>query len=179
MGIGVPPDEFGRRAERESDDVVKHQNLRVAVGPGSDADGRNAKPPRDDAGKLARNSFQDQREGASIFDRLRVGKYLPGRLERPPLNAMASEGMNGLRRQPDMAHDGDLFPHQTPDKRAALAAPFKLHCFRPAFLEVLDGDAKGFLAPDVVAAIGEIGNQQSAPHATPTAPLSAIFAITT
>ena len=66
-----------------------------------------------------------------------------------------------------MAHDGDLFPHQTPDKRAALAAPFKLHCFRPAFLEVLDGDAKGFLAPDVVAAIGEIGNQQSAPHATP------------
>ena len=40
-GVGVAADKFGRRRKGEIDEIVKDENLAVAIGAGADADGGN------------------------------------------------------------------------------------------------------------------------------------------
>src|SRR5437763_10058699 len=63
-GVGVRANEFRGRAEREADEVVKNQDLPIAIRPCANAEGRNAQAARHDDGELPGNALEGQREGA-------------------------------------------------------------------------------------------------------------------
>ena len=82
-GIGETADElrgFGRFggvcAEGEADEVVEDEDLAVTVGAGTDADGGDGDGAGDVGGDLARDAFEDERDGAGTLEGMSIGEEL-------------------------------------------------------------------------------------------------------
>ena len=70
-------------AEQVGDDL----DLAAAAGAGADADGRDAQALGDRRGELLGDELEDDREGAGLLDRERVGEERPGLLAGLALDA--------------------------------------------------------------------------------------------
>ena len=56
----------------EPGNIVEHQHLPVAIGPGADTDCWNAQPAGDHGCQFTRNGLQHQRENAGVLQRLGI-----------------------------------------------------------------------------------------------------------
>ena len=103
---------FGVWPMRQAHQIVKHEHLAVAIGPGADADGRNSQLLGDARGHFARHRFEHHGKCAGRFHRARVALHLPRGFRRFPLHVESAERIERLRRQPDMAHHRNFRFHQ-------------------------------------------------------------------
>src|SRR5262249_38292302 len=106
--VGILAREFWRRAERHAEEVVHDENLSVAIRPGTDADRRNAQFTGNLRCQLAGQRFQDYGESARGLYCAGITQYLLRGVWRFPLHFVAAEGVDRLRRQTDVAHNGDF-----------------------------------------------------------------------
>ena len=167
LQVRIRADKLRRCAVAEAQQVVQHQNLSVAVGPGADADGRNAEPLRHPRGQLARNSFQHQGKRTGIFESLGILDDTVRIFQVLPLDVIAALGVKRLRRQAQVAHDGNLRFHQmTYDARPPLAA-FDLDGFRAAFLDEAKRRRQRPVGTPMKSAVGHVGHQQTPPQTAP------------
>ena len=72
--VGVLAREFRRRVEGEAEEIVRDEDLAVAIGAGADTDRRDLELARDLRGKFARDGFEDDCESARGFDGVRVAR---------------------------------------------------------------------------------------------------------
>src|SRR5215210_2222590 len=84
-----------RLAEGEAEQVVRDEYLRVAVGAGTDADGRDVKRGRHLARDLARDDFENDGEGARLFEQQRVLDERARGVGRLRLQTVAAEIVQG------------------------------------------------------------------------------------
>src|SRR5688572_7668831 len=98
-----------------------HEHLNVTVHSRPNAYGRNAEAFRDEFSDLARYNFEHDGECSRVFECPRVVKKCAGRLGGLSLHAIATEHVYGLRCQPDVAHNGNLFVNEPLDQRRSLA----------------------------------------------------------
>src|ERR1039457_2773853 len=71
--VGVRLDELRRRAAEmtgDAEEVVNHQHLGVAVGPGTDADRGNHELPAHLRSQVAQDALEDDRESTRILERV-------------------------------------------------------------------------------------------------------------
>src|SRR5919198_1091576 len=112
--LGVALHEF-RYARGEAEHVLEHEDLAVAGHASTDADGRDFDRGRDAAGERLGHPLDHHPEGTRLRDRARVV------LDRPPvvlaaaLRAERADGVDGLRREPDMPHDRNAALDQKSD----------------------------------------------------------------
>src|SRR5688500_3182362 len=84
--------------------VVRDEDLAVAPRAGPDADRRDREAPRDLFRDRRGNALHHDREGPGLFD----GAGVVQQRRLVALHAEAAELADRLRRQADVAHDGDL-----------------------------------------------------------------------
>src|SRR5919201_6564058 len=65
-------DELWLATGRETEEIVDDENLAVALGSGSDADGRDPEAGRDVAGEIAWDALEDDRERPGFLHRPRI-----------------------------------------------------------------------------------------------------------
>src|SRR5215468_6061083 len=103
--IGILLNELWRKIIEQSEHVMDHEHLTVAMRARADADGRNNQPVGDLLGQVQRNTLQHQCEGPAILYRQSIAH------DRFPLflvftlNLIAAKPVNRLRRQADVPHD--------------------------------------------------------------------------
>ena len=121
--IGIAAHKLRRRSEGQIHQVVEDQDLSVAIGAGADADRRNRKLGGDLRGNFARNAFKHNalprrpRPSACASARSRCMASAVARL-----HAVAAHAVHALRRQAQVADDGNLSFGQAhaPVRRARL-----------------------------------------------------------
>ena len=141
---------------------MEDENLRVAARPGADADGRDFELRGDVARDLVRDDFEDDGEGARLFERERVLDERARRVSRLRLQPVAAELVERLRREADVAHHGNLFLDEPPDHFEAAAPAFELDGLGAALLDEAQRGAHGVRLARVVGAVGHVGDQQRA-----------------
>src|SRR5450830_2128211 len=120
--IRILLDELRREAVGQAEQVVRHENLAVACGPGADSDRGNREAARDEAGEPVRDRFEDERVTARVLESVRVLDETSRRGGRLTLSLEAAELVHLLRRQADVAHDRDSRSDEGPNRRHDLTA---------------------------------------------------------
>ena len=118
-------------------------HLAAGAAAGADADGGHAEPRRDLGGDGRRHHLQHDGEAARLLERVSVEQELRRRRRRPPLDLVAAEGGERLRREPDVADDGDAGVDGGAHHRDGAAAALDLHSVHPALLEQAHRVARG------------------------------------
>ena len=95
-------DEAGFLAGRDAQHVVQDQDLARAFAAGTDADRRDGQLAGGFRRQRLRDGFEDDQPGARLLLRQCVGDQPRGGGIPPPLNTVAAELVNRLRRQPDV-----------------------------------------------------------------------------
>ena len=144
---------------------MKHQHLAIAIGARADSDGGNSQAASDNGGEFARDSFQDDGESSRFLQSLGIRQKFVGGIEGSALHSVAPQGVNGLRRQADMPHHGDLRFHEFSDQPGAFPSAFKFYCLRAAFLEEADRAGQRLFIADMIGAVRQIDNQQGPANA--------------
>ncbi len=106
--ISIGFDEPRHIAAGEPQQVVRHQHLAIAAGPGTDADRRHLHFRRDALGEFGGNALQHNRKRASRFGGQRIGHEPLG----VALHFVAAQHMYALRTQAAMGHDGNAGRHE-------------------------------------------------------------------
>jgi hypothetical protein len=158
-GVGVAADEFGGRGEGEVEQVVKDEDLAVAIGAGSDADGGDGQLGGDGGGHLAGNAFEDDSACPGFGEGVSVGLELVDGLGRAGLDAIAAHAVEALRSEAEVADDGNLCLDEGADK--VDARPFDLDGFGSRLFDEASGVGKAG-GNCGVAAEGHIRDDQSA-----------------
>src|SRR5579871_16557 len=96
----------------ESQHIVNHLYLSVAVGARPNADRRDGEPLGDQLGDGGRHILENYREGARLLDRQRIFQQAPRLVNGATLHAVPTDRIQGLRSQTDVAHDGDSELHE-------------------------------------------------------------------
>lgn len=105
--IGVPFDEAGSLAVRESEHVMRYEDLAVAVGAGADADGGDVDRPGDQGADLSRDTFDNEGKGASLFHGKGILQKLFNGGMGFPLDLVATGLEDALRGEADMGENRD------------------------------------------------------------------------
>ena len=129
--------------EGEVEEVVEDEDLAVAVGAGADADGGDAGLRGDAGGEFAGDAFEDDGDGAGVFERAGVGGEAVDGVEGLALHAIAAHAVDGLRREADVGDDGDFGVGEAADEFGAGAAAFDLDGLGAGFLDEAEGVARG------------------------------------
>src|ERR1700687_4524323 len=88
----------------ESEQIVRHQHLAVAIGTGADADRGDVQFLRNLLRDLGRNAFKHNGKRTGFLD----GYSILEETRLIALDTEAAEAMDRLRRQADMAHEGNI-----------------------------------------------------------------------
>ena len=150
-------------ADRETHDIVEHEHLAIAVGPGADADRRYMQFLRDSRGEFARHGFQHHSKSSRSFHGARVALHVMSRIVRLALHVESAHRIHGLRRQSDVSHHGNFGFDEARDQFDAALSAFHLYGFRSAFFHKTHRVANRFLERDVVTAVRHVGDEQRAP----------------
>ena len=158
--VGVLAREFWRRIEGEAEEIVGDENLAVAVGAGADSYCGNLQLAGDLRGEFAGDGFEDDGEGASGFDGVGVAEELFGGVGGLALDAVATDGVDGLGREADVSHYGNFGFGEAGDEFETALAAFDFDGFGAGFLDEADGVAKGFGDVGVIGAEGHVGDDE-------------------
>ena len=147
---------------------MKDEDLAVAIDTRADTNGRDIQLGCDLGSQLARHAFQHNGAGAGDFQLARsfaqAGAFRGGLA----LHLIAAHAMHGLRRQPDVADDGNLCRDQA--LHQLRTRPFDLYRFGTAFLHKAGGIGHSLIHRYVVGAIRHIhrqhGTADAAAHST-------------
>ena len=146
---------------------MDHQNLAIAIRPGSNADRGNAQITGNLHRQFARHGFQHHGERTRSFHGARIANQLFRRVRRLPLHAVTAERIHRLGRQPHMAHHRNFRFRQPRNQLKAAFPTFDLHRFCSGFFHKAHGIAQRFCCVGVVAAVRHVRNEQRAPRAAP------------
>ena len=141
---------------------MEDEHLPVAAAARADSDGRNRERLRDARRHLRGDRLEDDREAAGSLERPRVLQERPRLFRRAALRAEPAEHRRGLRRQPDMAHDGDAGAHEGEHARERRARAFELDRVRPCFLHEADAVPNGILVGHLERAERHVGDDERA-----------------
>src|SRR5271169_7141172 len=112
---------------------MEYENLAIAIGTGTDADGWNTKLFGDASAQFARDGFQNYRKCAGGFNGFRIALKLLRRVGRFPLDVKSSQSIDRLRSEINMAHHRYLGFDKTSDQFETALAAFDLHGLGSAF----------------------------------------------
>src|SRR5690606_14593726 len=118
-------DEAWPKIRKQAKHIVQHQNLPVTGGRGTDADRRDIYLSRDASGERLRHFFQHDGESASFGNGKRVLRN-PLTVISPPLDSVTTEGVDRLRRQPDVGHHGNAARDEKADRFGHALPAFEL-----------------------------------------------------
>lgn len=143
--LGKLADHLGLEAAGgHGEHVLDHEDLAVGAGARADADGEGRGELLCDVGaQVGGHALEDDGKGAGLLEREGVGDELLGCLGALALDLEAAEGVDGLRRQADVAHDGDAGLHHGLDLGADLDAALELDGLATALLHEAAGVADG------------------------------------
>src|ERR1700737_1147682 len=158
--FGVLPNELRDVVRIQPEDVLDDEHLSIAMRSRADADGRHAERFGHSLTEDARNALEDDREGASVFQCLGVFEDLLRRLVTATLDTHATELVDELRRQSQMAHHRDA--HRGQGFRVADDAPAALHLdgMDARLLKEATGIANRVLLGGVVGHEGHVADDQ-------------------
>ena len=125
--LGVLADELRERAVPEPEEVVEDEHLAVGRGPGADPDRRDRELRGDPRGEDVGHALEHEGEAPRVLQRVRVLQEPLRVLEVLALDAVAPHRVDGLGREAEVAHDGDLGAEDARDDRGAHHAPLELH----------------------------------------------------
>jgi len=150
-------------ARSEAEQVGGHPHLAVAVGPGADADHRQAQLPLQLSGQLLGQVFEHQGKTASALQGMGLARelFLAGRV-----GALApiAQAMHRLGGEADVAHHRDAAAHQSIDHGEGFRlGPLQLHRRRRCFLQYPPGGGHGVIGAALVAQEGQVADQQRLP----------------
>ena len=105
--VGVALDEAGTRPAPEPEEVVPDEHLPVGAAAGADADRGDPEALGDRGCDLGGDALQDERERSGFLHLDGLLDEAERRVGRAPLRTEAAEGGRALRRETEVAHDGD------------------------------------------------------------------------
>ena len=162
MEIGIGLDEFRAEAIAHAQEVRADQDLAIGAIASPDADGsRRMQGFGDFRGDVRRDTFQCDGEGTGFFQLQGVGNQLLSCFAVLALDAEAAELMDGLRRQADVADDGDTGRRHGFDGFADTGATFELDSIAARFFHEPAGIVQGLLGAFLIAHEGHIADDQS------------------
>src|SRR5580658_1832182 len=97
--IGILPREFRLVTNGETDQIVEHENLPIAIGSGADADGGNVELVSNAGGDFTRNGFQHNGKCAGRFDGASVAFELARSVSGFALHVKSTQSVDRLRRE--------------------------------------------------------------------------------
>src|SRR6202043_1201132 len=133
--FGVLADEFRDVVGGQPEDVLDDEHLGIAMRSRANADRRHRQRFRYPLTEHSRDALQDDGEGAGFLQRLGVIEDLLRRFITATLDAHATELVDELRRQPQVAHDRDAHRRQgfrVPDDASS---PLHLHGMHARLLQ--------------------------------------------
>src|ERR1700684_4129857 len=113
--VGTLPSEFRFVTDSESNEIVKNQNLSVAIGSGADADGWDLELVGNAGGDFARHGFQHDGKCSRRFDGSRVAFELARSVSGFALHVESAQSVDRLRGEADVAHHRNFGFDQTRD----------------------------------------------------------------
>jgi hypothetical protein len=135
---------------KQSQQVVPHLHLTVAGVAGANADRRDAQRFTHDASESGGEQLQDDTERTRLLQGLGVAHQVLGRFGAAPLHAVAGQLMHGLRRQANMAHNGNAAGGQPLHGWGDVLSAFELDGLDAGFLHQPGGILQGLLRADRV-----------------------------
>src|ERR1035441_5906008 len=99
---------------------MENQYLPIAIRTSADADGWNLDLLGDQRGHFARDAFQHHAASPATLQRERVMHKLLDSFQRLALHLVAAHGVEGLRRQSDVSHHGNLSVDQSEEHTSEL-----------------------------------------------------------
>ena len=134
--------------------VVQDEHLRIAVRARADADGENRKFLGQFARDLEIDDFEHDRVGAGRFDGERV-------FDQPiamRAHAIAGANAGGLRRDADVADDGNTGARDRADARGFFAAALEFDAGRAAFFDQANRVAQRVFVADLKRTEGHVAD---------------------
>ena len=136
------------------------QYLAVAVAASANTDGRHAEQIRHLLGHRGRYLLQHHGEAARLLQRLGVGDELRGLHLAACAHTVASQFVDALRGEPEVAHDGDSRVDDTLDGGRDFLAAFEFHGIDARLTDQPDGVAHAFLRRDLITAKRHVADHQ-------------------
>ncbi len=119
--------------------IVRDEHLAIALGARADADRRHRDGCRDLARDVGRNRLEDDRVHTRLFESERIREQPLATTGITALDLEAAELVIALRRQADVAHDGNPRRDQLPDELRVNGAALELDRVTAAILHQLPG----------------------------------------
>ena len=163
---GEAPEEAWAEGVIEAESVVEHQHLTVGLRARADTDGRHYEFAADGAGERCGQQLENHGENAGLLKAPGIGVEPEGGIFLAALDPIAAEGVHGLGRQADVAHDGDAGAHEGVDMSDGfLIAAFELDGLRAGLLHDAARVAQGFLGTDLEREERHVHDDEAAMHA--------------
>ena len=118
---------------------------------GTYPDGRDRDLLGDDLGNLVRDRLEHEREHSGAGQRLSIADELIRRLCLLALHFVSAHGADGLRGEPEMAHDRDLGIEDLLDRLESFPSALEFHGSGFALANEAAGVSYGVLRRDVIA----------------------------
>lgn len=148
--------------------VVVHEHLPRRVGPRADANRGDLESLRDRLRHHGRHALNHHAKGPGLLQRQRVVEDGPGLDGGAALGAEAAEHADALRREADVAHDGDAAVDELAHRLGAVPAALELDCVAAGLLDEAEGVAEGLVGAGLVAPKGHVtddeARRRTAPH---------------
>jgi len=138
--------EFGAEPGEEIDEVVEDEDLAVAVGTGTDADGGDVEGGGDDLGDFGHDAFEDDADGSGIFEDPGVVDQFLCFFVGLPFFAVFAFDEDLLGEHADMADEREPGAGDGAHLIFEIGAPLEFHGMRAGFDEaagVFDGLFRG------------------------------------
>src|SRR6185312_4153036 len=158
MEMKVATQKTGLEFRIDTQQVMHHQYLSVAVFAGADTDDRDLQALRHGSGQLRRYLFQDHAGTTGFFEQPRVVPELFGFRFLPGPHAIGPKLINGLRGQTEMADDGYACPQYPLDRFQDLFPAFAFDAMGAGFLHDPDSRGQGLFG------IGLVGPEWQIDH---------------
>ena len=134
--------------------------MAVAADTGADADGRHLQALADFRSKLGRHLLQHDAEAADFLEQLRIGLEFIGLGLFLGPDGVGAKLVDALRRQAEVAHDGNAGREDAFDALADFGAAFELDGVGAALLHDADGALQRFQRIALVRAEGEVDHDE-------------------
>ena len=141
---------------------MHHQDLAVAVGPGTDPNRRNIKGLANLPTQIRRNPLEHNRKGASLLNRSGVFQNPRSTRFTPALNPVPPHRVDGLGSQANVPHHGHLGAHDALDGLGDQQSTFELHGVGTRLLDETDRATHSILGAHLITPKGHIGDDQGA-----------------
>jgi hypothetical protein len=110
------------------------------------------------------NAFEENRSHASAVESDGIAHQLLDGMQSFALDFVSAHDVHRLRRQANVAGDGDFGVDDAADHVGTLFSAFDLDGFGSAFLDKAGGIAHGLVDSQVVGAVGHVGDQECVLH---------------